>query len=245
MLVCFEQGHKSSRGKSPAFFSRLFQAEKMKKRERVLTKKVCAADCNKQPLHVPPASEINELNQAGSGKPRRNRPSIPNGMTESEAKPLPQVIYLDVLLACQFVCQLFSAAWHLLFFQPKSQTLSDGSVRAYGQPFFCFNSVRRSPPPVVVGNQTRSGLSADPDRFRVWHFHSLSEAHADRSSPVNFVFAGAMTALFVFASPKGMVIRNGTVYFNISALALVLGTVAAYGIIKLVTYLFRQKNTAA
>ncbi len=58
---------------------------------------------------------------------------------------------------------------------------------------------------------------------------------------VNFLFAGAMTALFLFIAPAGMVIRNGTVYFQISSLALVIGTIAAYAIIRLITYLLRQR----
>ncbi len=53
---------------------------------------------------------------------------------------------------------------------------------------------------------------------------------------VNFLFAGIMLGVELIFSPAGMLVNNGMVYFNISALTLVLGTLAAYGVICLISY---------
>ena len=44
----------------------------------------------------------------------------------------------------------------------------------------------------------------------------------------NFLFAGAMLAVWIFLKPRGMLYYNGIVYFNISAVALLFLTVTAY-----------------
>ena len=44
----------------------------------------------------------------------------------------------------------------------------------------------------------------------------------------NFLFAGCMIALWLLCKPQGLAIRNGTVYYHISALTLSLSTIAAY-----------------
>ena len=54
---------------------------------------------------------------------------------------------------------------------------------------------------------------------------------------VNFIFGGVMMAVWMFISPSGMYFRNGTVYFNISALTLIAGTLIAYFLIQVVSYL--------
>ncbi len=58
---------------------------------------------------------------------------------------------------------------------------------------------------------------------------------------VNFVFGGVMTAVWVLLSPTGMYCRNGTVYFNVSALTLIVGTLVAYFLIRLVTRLSENR----
>ena len=52
-------------------------------------------------------------------------------------------------------------------------------------------------------------------------------------------------AVWMFISPSGMYFRNGTVYFNISALTLIAGTLIAYFLIQVVSYLLdnRVKKT--
>lgn len=62
---------------------------------------------------------------------------------------------------------------------------------------------------------------------------------------VNFIFGGVMMAVWMFISPSGMYFRNGTVYFNISALTLIAGTLIAYFLIQVVSYLLdnRVKKT--
>ena len=58
---------------------------------------------------------------------------------------------------------------------------------------------------------------------------------------VNFLFGGVMLLIQVVFSPAGMLVNNGMVYFNISALMLVLGTLAAYGVIRLIGYLLDHR----
>jgi len=58
---------------------------------------------------------------------------------------------------------------------------------------------------------------------------------------VSFVFGGVMFAVWVFASPSGMYMNNGVVYFHISALTLVLGTLVAYLAIRIIGYLFDHR----
>ena len=59
---------------------------------------------------------------------------------------------------------------------------------------------------------------------------------------VNFVFAGFMAALWMFAAPRGMQYKNGVAYFNISALTLAVSTVAAYLVISLFSSLLNRRN---
>lgn len=59
---------------------------------------------------------------------------------------------------------------------------------------------------------------------------------------VNFIFAGFMQALWMFAAPAGMAYRNGVAYFNISALTLAASTIAAYLVITLFTHILNKRN---
>ncbi len=58
---------------------------------------------------------------------------------------------------------------------------------------------------------------------------------------VNFIFGGVMFAVWLIFSPAGMYVNNGVVYFNISALTLVIGTLVAYLAIRVVGYLFDNR----
>ncbi len=51
---------------------------------------------------------------------------------------------------------------------------------------------------------------------------------------INFVFAGVMFMLWYLAAPDNMYFNSGVVYFNIDTLTLVLLTVAAYGVLKVI-----------
>lgn len=59
---------------------------------------------------------------------------------------------------------------------------------------------------------------------------------------VNFIFAGFMTALWLFVAPAGMQFANGVVYFDISALTLALATAAAYLVLSLFSAVFNRRN---
>jgi len=61
---------------------------------------------------------------------------------------------------------------------------------------------------------------------------------------INIIFAGFMLILHLFASPPGMVYNNGVVYLDISFLALVISTAAAYFLIRTMRYFLDVKFNA-
>lgn len=58
---------------------------------------------------------------------------------------------------------------------------------------------------------------------------------------INFLFAGVMFMLWYLAAPDNMYFNSGVVYFNIDTLTLVLLTVAAYGVLKVVGIFTKNK----
>lgn len=60
---------------------------------------------------------------------------------------------------------------------------------------------------------------------------------------VNFIYGGVMMALWLFVAPIGMVYKNGTAYFDISALSLVASTIAAYLIISIICMLLDRRSS--
>lgn len=60
---------------------------------------------------------------------------------------------------------------------------------------------------------------------------------------VNFIYGGLMFALYFFIAPGNMIFKNSVVYFNISALQLVIFTIVAYLGLNVFYYFFKkQKN---
>ena len=59
-------------------------------------------------------------------------------------------------------------------------------------------------------------------------FHALFAVVA-----VSFLFAGLLFAIYFFVAPMGMVFYNGAVYFNLSALSLLVGVACAYLVVRL------------
>lgn len=60
---------------------------------------------------------------------------------------------------------------------------------------------------------------------------------------INLVFAGAMFMLWFLVSPGNMYYNGGVVYFGIDALTLVLMTIGAYLIIRLISFFSKRKTT--
>jgi stage II sporulation protein GA (sporulation sigma-E factor processing peptidase) len=58
---------------------------------------------------------------------------------------------------------------------------------------------------------------------------------------VSLLFVGGMIGLYALGSPSGMAVRNGTVYFHVSALTLVLATLAGCLISKLLSVLLEHR----
>jgi len=61
---------------------------------------------------------------------------------------------------------------------------------------------------------------------------------------INMLFAGVMLILSLFSSPLGMIYNNGTVYFDISFLALLIFTALAYLLIRVLRYFLDVKFNA-
>lgn len=58
---------------------------------------------------------------------------------------------------------------------------------------------------------------------------------------VNFAFAGAMFGVWLVLAPRGMVINNGIVYFDISLFSLGLFTIAAYLVVAVVHRILKNR----
>lgn len=59
---------------------------------------------------------------------------------------------------------------------------------------------------------------------------------------VNFAFAGAMLALWVTLNPRGMLMSNGIVYFNISVVTLVVTAVAVFFMLSIFSALNKRQS---
>ncbi len=57
----------------------------------------------------------------------------------------------------------------------------------------------------------------------------------------NFLFAGFMIAIWFLFTPAKLAIRNGTVYYHLSALTLIISTILAYGVVRLLEWLLARR----
>lgn len=58
---------------------------------------------------------------------------------------------------------------------------------------------------------------------------------------VSFVFSGLMLCVWLLAAPMKMLFINGTVYFGIDTMTIILSTCAAYGVVRIIRYIL-DKN---
>ena len=58
---------------------------------------------------------------------------------------------------------------------------------------------------------------------------------------VSFVFSGLMLCVWLFAAPMKMLFINGTVYFGVATMTIILSTCAAYGVVRIIRYIL-DKN---
>lgn len=58
---------------------------------------------------------------------------------------------------------------------------------------------------------------------------------------ISFVFSGLMLCVWLFAAPMKMLFINGTVYFGIDTMTIILSTCAAYGVVRIIRYIL-DKN---
>ncbi len=60
---------------------------------------------------------------------------------------------------------------------------------------------------------------------------------------VSFIFAGFMMAVWSVFKPEWLLINNGTVYFDISPLMLIILSISAYSIVAVIMLIFRRKQS--
>lgn len=58
---------------------------------------------------------------------------------------------------------------------------------------------------------------------------------------VSFAFSGLMLCVWLFAAPMKMLFINGTVYFGVDTMTIILSTCAAYGVVRIIRYIL-DKN---
>lgn len=61
---------------------------------------------------------------------------------------------------------------------------------------------------------------------------------------VSFVFSGLMLCVWLFAAPMKMLFINGTVYFSIDTMTIILSTCAAYGVVRIIRYILDKNGKA-
>ena len=59
---------------------------------------------------------------------------------------------------------------------------------------------------------------------------------------VSFVFSGLMLCVWLFAAPMKMLFINGTVYFGIDTMTIILSTCAAYGVVRIIRYILHKNG---
>ncbi len=59
---------------------------------------------------------------------------------------------------------------------------------------------------------------------------------------VNSLFAGVMTAVWQIFTPPKLVIKNGVFYYHFQAITLIVSTIIAYGISKILNLIFRRET---
>lgn len=145
------------------------------------------------------------------------------------------VVYVDVLLVVNLIVDFFllKITFKLLKTDPKPiRVLISSGIGAISSLYIFF------PESTAFINITYQLIIGSLIMLTALDFKSLK--YFLRSVAVFFtvtcVYGGIMTALWQVLKPKGMVINNSVVYFNISPLVLILSTVSGYFL-----YLFLNK----
>ncbi len=150
-----------------------------------------------------------------------------------------QVIYLDVLLVLNLFVNYFLFLGTARFFHSKPKRLRLIAGAAVGSlfsflilvdiPFWLTVAIKLPLAALLV--LIVFGFSS-----RTVYIKTVLSFFA-----VNFIFGGVMFAVWMLFSPAGMYVNNGVVYFNISAFTLVIGTLAAYLVIRAAGCLFDNR----
>lgn len=156
-----------------------------------------------------------------------------------------QVIYIDILLCINFIFSFFALLSVIkilkikcssarIFLGSTAGALSSMVVLLPEMNFFFSLAVRIIVAFIVI-------LSA----FYPVKFMTVIKSTACFFM-VSFIFCGVMIALWFSFKPKGIVIRNGSVYFEISPMILIVSTLISYIVLRILSRLTgREKNKSS
>jgi len=153
------------------------------------------------------------------------------------------VIYLDVLIGLNWIIDYFLllAAAHLLSRRAKRWRIVLGAA---------LGGVSAS---LVLAPKVNAVLSflihAAVAALMIWITYGFYSARLFFKTllcfyTVSFSFSGIMYAIWYCAAPRGMIWRNGTVYFNLSPLLLIVLTVVCYLILTLLQKLVGRREVS-
>lgn len=151
-----------------------------------------------------------------------------------------QVIYLDVLLAVNLFVNYFLLLSVKLFFHSKVKRWRMILAAVIGS---LFSLMIFLPDPGLLLTFLIKGILGV---LLVWLCFGYQQRGIFIKTVlgffgVNFLYAGVMMALWIFVCPVGMYWNNGVAYFHISALALVIGTIAAYIVVRVICFLWNKR----
>ncbi|MDR1410041.1 MAG: sigma-E processing peptidase SpoIIGA [Oscillospiraceae bacterium] len=150
-----------------------------------------------------------------------------------------QVVYLDVLIFLNaFVTSaLLLATSALLKTEIRRIRLLIGTVLGGVLSLVIFLPPLPIPLSVLIKAVGCALLAFVSFGFRSWRIYLRTAA---AFLLANFVFAGAMLALWSFIAPRGMVFNNSTPYWDVSVLLLCVSTIFCYALVRLISFITRR-----
>lgn len=153
-----------------------------------------------------------------------------------------QVIYIDILLCINFVFSFFTilSVIKILKMRYKTIRLLLGSILGAVASFVVIMPEMNFILSAIV--RLITAISVIFTTFFPVKLKTFIKATACFFM-VGFIFCGVMIALWLLFKPKGVVIRNGGVYFQISPIILIISTFISYIILRILSRITgREKN---
>lgn len=152
---------------------------------------------------------------------------------------LSEVIYVDILLLINLLVNFLMLSATTLFIGKKSQAWRILISSAIGAIYSLTVLVENTSTSLSVILRIVCFLLMLFAAFRIHTIKDLLRA-AGGFFMANFAFAGIMLAVWFAFKPDGMIYQNGAVYFDISAVTLILSAGACYLIIRIISRLTKK-----